>query len=1203
MKFFLWFLAVIFICSTENRIRAEDIRYPANSGVLNIKAAPYNAVGNGIADDTAAFQATLTASANGNTIYIPNGTYRITNTLSWPGNGGANITLQGQSQAGTILRLPDSTAGFTNASSPKVLLDGKGNHIPERFANSIRNLTVDTGIGNAGVIAVQYYANNMGACRDVTIKGQGLIGLEMSHTRANGPCYVVNTTVDGFQIGIRTGYAMESLVFENITLRNQSTVGWLNENVQRVGNGNTHLAASQTLSIRKLHASSLAVTAFKNPSGHVVMLDSTFAGIGGASSLHAIENGAPGQLLLRNISSTGYGRVLRDAASDVPGTSHGEWLSNPVVNQFPASPSTLNLPIQDAPTIPDEDPSTWANIKSFGATDWNASEGTRFDNDAPAIQAAIDSGATTIFIPAGSFRVLSQINVRGNVRRIVGVGGVSTVGAGNNGSGVPYQGIVWCIRDGTSPTVVIENMSCGYAVNMTGVDNQSARTLVLRDLVIQPPKFTGSGDIFIENIVTSYMEFNGQRAWARQLNVERDGDHIINRGGTLWILGLKTEDYGYILDASGGAKTEILGGMIYSLDDTSRTPMIRNSESSLSFSLAEYLGLYGKPYNTLVEETAQGVTRSLARLIPNTSTVANPAHWSQNKDGTTTGNSGVVGSGFLLYNSVVATLPLIAPGQSLTQNLNTTLSYSLQATNSPTSWSLISGSLPPGVTLNTATGLLSGAPTTLGTFTPGFTATNSHGTSSGVTVTLLVRPLAYDFNSTQANFNVTFLETTSSGSPAWASAGLIATGGINNTGYLATSPDAQSALIDAAFPWATGRSYTLSVYFKARVTTGSVAAGGGLRLGFADDNLGTLQGGEYVAAGINSVGDQSQLVLVSRQSGTVTATGPNLGTLTDNNWYQLTATFTKSATANRFDVIISLKNWGADGLTGGTVLGTSSPLTATGLTNLYASPGVYAGFRGNSNSSGNGVRGFDDFSIIEPVTIPVINASQSTSGTVGLVFNYQLAAANSPTSYALASGSLPGGITLNSSTGLLSGTPTVDGTFAPTFTATNTAGTSPAVSVSINLIAAPSGLTTFRTTHGLAPDGSQDLETPAGDGVQNLLKYAFNMLGSGTGQAADLTTPNASILAATGSAGLPFGSIENGTGKLTITYIRRKASASPAPGITYAVEFSEDLVSWAVNGIATETVTSIDATFERVLATDTNAASPKRFARIKITAQ
>ena len=150
---------------------------------------------------------------------------------------------------------------------------------------------------------------------------------------------------------------------------------------------------------------------------------------------------------------------------------------------------------------------------------------------------------------------------------------------------------------------------------------------------------------------------------------------------------------------------------------------------------------------------------------------------------------------------------------------------------------------------------------------------------------------------------------------------------------------------------------------------------------------------------------------------------------------------------------------------------------------------------------------------------------------------------------------------------------------------------------------APTGVQLFRAANDLAIDGSQDSLTPAGDGVKNLIKYAFNLLGSGVGQAPSLATPNTSVLAFNGDAGLPLIGVESGTENLQITYIRRKAAASPAPGITYAVEFSDALAMWAVNGDATATVTDLGATFERVTVTDStqNPTPAKRFARIRIT--
>jgi len=163
--------------------------------------------------------------------------------------------------------------------------------------------------------------------------------------------------------------------------------------------------------------------------------------------------------------------------------------------------------------------------------------------------------------------------------------------------------------------------------------------------------------------------------------------------------------------------------------------------------------------------------------------------------------------------------------------------------------------------------------------------------------------------------------------------------------------------------------------------------------------------------------------------------------------------------------------------------------------------------------------------------------------------------------------------------------------------ATNSGGDSAYTStVPISL----SGLATFRAAYGLASDGTEDLATPASDSVSNLLKFAFNMMGGEPGQAAALTTPNASRLDPAGTAGLPFSGIESGTGNLQLTYIRRKASSNP--GITYTVEFSDSLEDWAPNDSATESASLIENTFERITVTDSTRSSSKRFVRVRVTA-
>ena len=64
-----------------------SMTWTPRSDWLNVKSAPFNAAGNGIADDTAAIQAALTKASEENsptpTVYLPPGTYKITGTLHW----------------------------------------------------------------------------------------------------------------------------------------------------------------------------------------------------------------------------------------------------------------------------------------------------------------------------------------------------------------------------------------------------------------------------------------------------------------------------------------------------------------------------------------------------------------------------------------------------------------------------------------------------------------------------------------------------------------------------------------------------------------------------------------------------------------------------------------------------------------------------------------------------------------------------------------------------------------------------------------------------------------------------------------------------------------------------------------------------------------------------------------------------------------
>jgi hypothetical protein len=88
------------------------------------------------------------------------------------------------------------------------------------------------------------------------------------------------------------------------------------------------------------------------------------------------------------------------------------------------------------------------------------------------------------------------------------------------------------------------------------------------------------------------------------------------------------------------------------------------------------------------------------------------------------------------------------------------------------------------------------------------------------------------------------------------------------------------------------------------------------------------------------------------------------------------------------------------------------------------------------------------------VVMPAITISTSASATVGTVFTYSITASGAPTSYNATS--LPSGLSINTSTGVISGAPSSAGTFTSSISASNTAGTgSASLRITVNPVAPP----------------------------------------------------------------------------------------------------------------------------------------------------
>jgi len=581
---------------------AENVVFPDDAGVIDVTKPPYGARGDGTTDDTAAIQRALDDyPARGAIIYLPNGVYLVSDTLRWGGTQGQQkqTVLWGQSRKGTVVRLRDDCPGFENPRRSKGVIY-TGQRPAQRFGNEIRNLTVDTGVGNPGATGIQFIANNHGGVWDVTVlsgDGRGVVGFDMGYTDEQGPCLVKRVRVLGFDVGVRVATSVASETLEHVTLEHQNVVGFRNE--------------GQPCTVRGLRSLN-EVPAFHAAGGFTVLVDCEFTGTGNSSSRPAVIEDAT--LVVRDLRTTGYRVAIRRLRGDkvaVKGPNVREFHSKPPVGLFGPPAPPLRLPVRETPEVPWDDLADWIAPQRFGAA---ADDG---EDDSRAIQAAIDSGKPTVYLPRGSYHVGETVVLRGKVRRLIGCKARIHVAGELRGRKQP----VFKLGDGDEPVVVVEEIITDFSRGPYWfMEHEGARTLVMRSLGINfqgahAYHGRGAGTVFLEDVVGRWFRFGDQTVWARQFNPEGDGTHVVNDGGTLWILGLKTEGGGTLVETRGGGRTEVLGGFSYSVGRIDESPMFLVDNARASVSFAEVC-FTRKSFPVIAREIRGGRTREMRKDDP-----------------------------------------------------------------------------------------------------------------------------------------------------------------------------------------------------------------------------------------------------------------------------------------------------------------------------------------------------------------------------------------------------------------------------------------------------------------------------------------------------------------------------------------------------------------------------------------------------------
>ena len=359
--------------------------------------------------------------------------------------------------------------------------------------------------------------------------------------------------------------------------------------------------------------------------------------------------------------------------------------------------------------------------------------------------------------------------------------------------------------------------------------------------------------------------------------------------------------------------------------------------------------------------------------------------------------------------------PAITSAATATATVGSAFTFTLAASGYPTPSIAVTGTLPPGLGYTPGTKIISGTPTASGSFPLTVTATNGVGSDDTKPLTITVSP---------ANLAPTI-----------------------------TSAATATATVNAAFSF----TVTATGYPAPTITaTGLPAwltynAGSHVLSGTAPATAGEFEIAVAASNGVSPAASQTLKIKVNPANQAPVVTSPATATATVGSSFTLTLT--------------------ATGYPAPTIA-----VTGTLPTGLTYTPGTKV-ISGTPTASGsfpltvtatNGI-GEDD---AKPLTItvnpanqaPVITSPASKSGTVGIAFSFQVVATGTPSpTISVNALDLPPGLTFNSSTKIIGGTPTEAGSYSVGVTATN--GVSPSASQDLEIsISAQTSAPTF-TTH------------------------------------------------------------------------------------------------------------------------------------------
>jgi len=393
-------------------------------------------------------------------------------------------------------------------------------------------------------------------------------------------------------------------------------------------------------------------------------------------------------------------------------------------------------------------------------------------------------------------------------------------------------------------------------------------------------------------------------------------------------------------------------------------------------------------------------------------------------------------------------------------------------------FSIINGSLPPGLTLNTSTGAISGTPTAVGTYTFTSKVTDSARNTDTVTCTVVVvgLPISLDCGPCSAG-----------------------------KAYVGTHYSATMAVKGAKAPYTFSiLSGSLPSGLTLNPTTGVISG--------TPSKAGTYT---FTAKVVDTNGssdtDICTIVVVGAPPVNLDCSACGSGATNGKVGSAYSATLSVSGGKSPFTFSIS-----SGSLPPGLTLN-----TATGLiSGTPTTPGTYAFTAKVTDSNGSSDTATCSIAVVgSPINLDC-GACGSGKATLGSAYSstLQVTGGTKPFTFSIISGSLPPGLKLNASTGVISGMPTAAGTYTFTSKVVDSKGNSDTQTCTIVVVGSPINLDcgSCGTTSNASAGSSYSTTLKVNGGVPG---YTFSIISGALPQGLSLNTSTGVILGTPTTAG------------------------------------------------------------------------------------